>query len=221
MTEQQLRASVVDAAESWVGCKEANGTHKPIIDLYNSHKPLARGYPLQYTDQWCSGFASAAAIKAGLTNIIPTEVGCGEHIKLFQALGAWEENDAYIPKPGDYLFYDWQAEGEGDNVGWADHVGIVTACDGKTITVIEGNKDHAVGYRRVPVDGPTIRGFGVPDYASLADKPQKKDPWWQPYADWVVTNDIANGARGDEPATRGEVWAMLQRMADKIKEGVI
>ncbi len=86
MTEQQLRASVVDAAESWVGCKESNGTHKPIIDLYNSHKPLARGYPLQYTDQWCSGFASAAAIKAGLTNIIPTEVGCGEHIKLFQAL---------------------------------------------------------------------------------------------------------------------------------------
>ena len=40
-----------------------------IIDLYNSHKPLARGYPVKYTDAWCSTFASAVAIQAGLTSI--------------------------------------------------------------------------------------------------------------------------------------------------------
>lgn len=221
MTEQQLRQLVVDAAESWVGCKESDGSHKPIIDLYNSHKPLARGYPVKYTDQWCSTFASAAAIKAGLTQIIPTECGCEEHIKRFQAIGAWVEDDAYVPQPGDYIFYDWQDKGQGDNTGRADHVGIVVECDGKTITVIEGNKNNAVGYRKIPVNGQYIRGFGVPDYASLADKPVQKEPWWKPYADWTVENDIADGTRGDAPATRGEVWAMLARMAQKIKEGVI
>ena len=72
MTEQELRQSVVRIAQGWLGCKESNGSHKKIIDLYNSHKPLARGYPVKYTDAWCSTFASAVAIKAGLTDIIPT-----------------------------------------------------------------------------------------------------------------------------------------------------
>ena len=44
MTEKELRQKVVDTAVSYLGCKEANGSHRKIIDLYNSHKPLARGY---------------------------------------------------------------------------------------------------------------------------------------------------------------------------------
>nr|WP_325303053.1 hypothetical protein [uncultured Oscillibacter sp.] len=40
-----------------------------IIDLYSSHRPLARDYPVKYTDAWCSTFASAVAIQAGLTSI--------------------------------------------------------------------------------------------------------------------------------------------------------
>ena len=35
---------------SWIGYSEANGKFKQIIDLYNSHKPLARGYAVKYTD---------------------------------------------------------------------------------------------------------------------------------------------------------------------------
>lgn len=215
MTEQQLRQSVVDAAESWVGCKESNGSHKPIIDLYNSHKPLARGYKVKYTDPWCATTVSAAAIKANLTNIIPTECSCSAQIRLLQALGSWEENDAYVPKPGDLIYYDWEDTGKGDNAGAPDHVGIVTACDGKTITVIEGNKNNAVGYRKIPVNGKTIRGFGVPNYASLADKPTQKEPWYQKDMEWVVENDISDGTRPGDPVTRAEVWAMLKRLSEK------
>lgn len=40
-----------------------------------------------------------------------------EAIALFQALGSWVENDAYTPEPGDYIFYDWQDSGVGDNTG--------------------------------------------------------------------------------------------------------
>ena len=232
MTGQDLRNRVVTAAQGWLGRKESDGSHRAIIDLYNSHKPLARGYPVKYTDPWCAAFASAAAIQAGLTGIIPTECGCEEYIKRFRALGAWVEEDGYIPSPGDYIFYDWQDDGKGDCTGRADHVGIVTSCDGKTVTVIEGNLNSAVGCRTLPVNGRYIRGYGAPDYASLAEEPDKKEPctvpaqpappcavtqasppWWQPYADWAVEQGIADGTRGDEPCTRGECWAMLKRLS--------
>ena len=55
MTETQLRRKVVNQIKSWVGYNDADGSHKKIIDIYNSHKPLARGYKLKYTDAWCAG----------------------------------------------------------------------------------------------------------------------------------------------------------------------
>ena len=60
-------------AREWIGRNEADGTHKGIIDVYNGHTPLARGYRVKYTDAWCATFVSAVAIKCGLTEIIPTE----------------------------------------------------------------------------------------------------------------------------------------------------
>ena len=169
MTEQEARAKVVSIAQSYIGCKESDGSHKKIIDLYNSHKPLARGYAVKYTDAWCSTFASAVAIAAGLTDIIPTECGCEKHIALFKALGSWQENDAYVPAPGDYIFYDWQDGtnyADTDNTGAADHVGIVEKVSGQTITVIEGNYSNAVKRRTLAVNGRYIRGYGVPKYGS-------------------------------------------------------
>ncbi len=166
MTEQEARAKVVSIAQSYIGCKESDGSHKKIIDLYNSHKPLARGYAVKYTDAWCSTFASAVAIAAGLTDIIPTECGCEKHIALFKALGSWQENDAYVPAPGDYIFYDWNDSGVGDCTGAADHVGIVEKVSGQTITVIEGNYSNAVKRRTLAVNGRYIRGYGVPKYGS-------------------------------------------------------
>ena len=168
MTENELRSKVVSIAQSYIGCKESDGSHKKIIDLYNSHKPLARGYAVKYTDAWCSTFASAVAIAAGLTDIIPTECGCEKHIELFKKLGSWQENDAYVPAPGDYIFYDWDDSGAGDNKGGSDHVGIVEKVSGSTITVIEGNNSDSVKRRTIAVNGRYIRGFGVPNYASKA-----------------------------------------------------
>lgn len=173
MTEKELRQKVVEIAKSYYGCKESDGSHRKIVDLYNSHKPLARGVALKYTDAWCAGFASAVAIQAGLTDIIPTEVGCGKFTELFKKIGRWVENDAYVPSAGDYIFYDWEDGANyqtADNTGAPDHVGIVCEVNGTTITVIEGNKNNAVGYRKLAVNGRYIRGYGVPDYASKADR---------------------------------------------------
>ena len=40
--EKERRLQIVQAAQGWLGSKEEDGTHEPIIDLYNSHTPLAR-----------------------------------------------------------------------------------------------------------------------------------------------------------------------------------
>lgn len=158
------RQKLVNMAASYIGCKEADGSHRQIIDIYNGHKPLARSYAVKYTDAWCATFVSAMAIKCGLTDIIPTECGCGQMIQLFQKLGAWQENDAHVPQPGDVIFYDWDDSGVGDNTGWPDHVGIVESVSSSDIKVIEGNMSDAVGRRTLKVNSRYIRGYGVPAY---------------------------------------------------------
>lgn len=218
MTEQQLRAAFVAAAEGWVGRKESDGSHREIIDLYNTQQPLPRGYKMTYKDDWCAAFVTAAAIKAGLTAIIPMECSCNKQIEQLKQMGCWEEDDAYVPQPGDLIYYDWDDNGVGDNRGVADHVGIVTGCDGKDTTVIEGNKNDAVGYRKIAVNGKTIRGYGRPNFAAFADKPAQNVPWWQADSDWVAEMGISDGQRAGDPATRAEVWAMLHRTYNKLKE---
>lgn len=161
------RERVVAQARAWIGKKEADGSHREIIDTYNTKKPLARGYRVKYTDAWCATFVSAVAIKCGVTDIIPTECGCGQQLILFKILGELVENDAYRPKPGDIIYYDWQDSGYGDNTGWPDHVGIVEKVAGNTITVIEGNKGDAVGRSILQVNGRYIRAYGVPKYKDI------------------------------------------------------
>ena len=158
------RTKVIEQARAWIGCNEADGTHKKIIDIYNTQNPLPRRYKVQYTDAWCATFVSAVAVKLGYTAIIPTECSCNYMIQGFKNIGCWVENDAYVPKPGDVIFYDWQDSGSGDNLGSSDHVGYVDSCDGVNIFAIEGNKNNAVERRTLKVNGRYIRGFGVPKY---------------------------------------------------------
>ena len=165
--EAALRMKLVETAESYLGCNEADGSHQQIIDIYNAHEPLAVGYMVQYTDSWCSTFVSCVSIASGLTEIIPTECSCERHIALFQELGTWDEQDSGIPLPGDLIFYDWNMEKPGECTGWSDHIGIVVGTKWPFIKVIEGNYQDSVGYRILMIDDVQIRGFAKPDYASL------------------------------------------------------
>lgn len=166
------RQMFVDTAVSFLGRNEADGSHREIIDIYNSHKPYAMGWAMTYTAPWCDAFVSAIAIKCGMTNIIPTECGCERHIELFKKRGDWVESDDYTPKPGDIVFYDWQDNGVGDNKGESDHVGIVVSVGTKNLKIIEGNISNKVGYRTIDKNGKFIRGFAVPKFDEA--KPEVK-----------------------------------------------
>lgn len=164
--EKDARLSVVASAEKWLGANESDGSHKEIIDLYNSHEPLAQDYTVKYTDSWCAVFVSAAAIDSGHAGIIPTECGCQRQIELFQKMGRWQEDDNYLPLPGDIVYYSWGKQPLfSDCSGWSNHVGIVVGTAGPFIKVIEGNKNDRVAYRYVLRGFFQIRGFGLPNYS--------------------------------------------------------
>ena len=149
---------LIAVAMGWLGYSEANGKHREIIDLYNSHTPRARGYAVTYSDAWCATFVSACAIKAGMTDIIPLECGCEEQVKLFQKLGCWEEDGKVVPEAGWIIYYNWD-QGYQPNNGFSDHVGIVVSVDSGLIKIIEGNNNDRVGYRTIPVGWGYIRGM--------------------------------------------------------------
>ncbi len=194
-------SKLVEQAKAWLGFKESNGTHKAIIDVYNAHKPLARGYKVKYTDEWCATFVSAVAIKLGYTDIIPTECGCPQMLEHFKKLGCWVENEAKTPNAGDIIFYDWEDNGVGDNQGRPNHVGIVEKVSGSTITVIEGNYDCSVKRRTLKVNGKNIRGYGAPKYDAQPETPKpthkpivekKPDVIYQVYAGGKWWGEIKN-----------------------------
>ena len=169
MTELDLRNHVVATATAYLGRKESDGSHKAIIDLYNSHRPLARGYAVKYTDAWCATYVSAVAIACGLTDIMPTECSCAKMVELYKKKGRWQESDSYKPQLGDVVMYDWGDSGSGDNTGSPDHVGIVAYISGNSMKIIEGNISNSVAYRALSVNGKYIRGYCLPDYASKAN----------------------------------------------------
>lgn len=164
--------TIINMARSWIGKNEADGSHKDIIDIYNSHRPLARGYAVKYTDHWCATFVSALSVACGATSIIPTECSCEKMIQLFKKLGVWIEDENRTPRAGDIIFYDWDDNGIGDNRGYSDHVGIVEEVSGNNITVIEGNYCDSVKRRTIVVNARYIRGFATPKYDEASVSPK-------------------------------------------------
>ena len=171
-TEKQLRNQLVATAESYLGVKRGEPRHKLIINTFNKVKP--DGWAMTYTAAWCAAFASACAIETfGISKAkkyFPLSANCGTIITKAKSLGIWIESDSYKPGIGDWILYDWDDSGKGDNKGGPDHVGIVKKATKKKITVIEGNKGSKseVGIREIAVDGRYIRGFVTPNYSAMA-----------------------------------------------------
>ncbi len=161
---------VLNVMRGWLGYSEANGKFKQIIDLYNSVKPLPRGYAVKYTDEWCDTTVSAAGIKAGCSELIGRECGCEEHVKIFKQLGIWIEDGTITPKAGDIILYNWDKATQ-PNDGYSDHIGFVESVSNGQITCIEGNKGETVARRVITVGNGYIRGYARPKYSGAGNVP--------------------------------------------------
>ena len=170
MTENEIRQKVIDKAKSYLGIKEYSKEHRNIVDVFNTVKP--DGGAMTLSAPWCACFVSAVEIetigKSNAKSICPLSYNCGTIISKAKKMGIWIESDSYSPKGADWIMYDWQDSGKGDNTGSSDHVGIVEKVGNKEITVIEGNKNDRVERRKLKVNGRYIRGFVAIPYKQIA-----------------------------------------------------
>lgn len=227
MTELELRQKAVAQFKAWLGYSEADGRYRKIVDLYNAIRPLPVGYTLQYSDEWCAATVSAVGQALSMTDVILPECSCPRMIELYDERGQWIEDDAYVPQIGDIVLYDWQDTGAGDNRGNPDHVGMVAAVNGTTLTIIEGNNGNAVACRTLQVNGRYIRGYCLPNYASKATSAAGDASDWSLEArEWAVSIGLFQGS-GTLPdgtpdyqwkrhPTREELVEVLHRFAVHI-----
>ena len=169
-TKGTTAKDIIKTMQGWIGKSKAKQTHRDIIDLYNSHTPLAVGYKVKYTDDYCDTTLSAAFIKNNAVDLIGgTECGVERHIQLFKKAGIWQENGSVTPQPGWIITYNWD-DGTQPNDGFADHIGIVEKVQGNTITTIEGNIGNGgnVARNTLKVANGNIRGYAIPKYANAA-----------------------------------------------------
>lgn len=192
---------VLNVARGWIGYSEKNGKHKEILNIYNSHKPLARGYKIKATDSWCDCFVSACAIKAGAVDLIGTEVGCEKHIAIFKKKGIWNEDGSIKPQVGDIILFNWDDSTQ-SNDGHADHIGIVEQVYGNTIVCIEGNYNDAVGRRTINVGWGYIRGYARPKYSGVGTSAVIKKKSIDTIANEVIRGMWGSGAARKNALTK-------------------
>lgn len=211
---------VLNVMRSWIGYSEANGKYIEILNVYNSHKPLARGYAIKPSDEWCDATVSAAAIKARAVDLIGTEVGVEKHVDIFKRKGIWIEDGSIKPQAGDIIVFNWDDSSQ-PNDGWSDHIGYVEQVSGNTITCIEGNMSERVGRRTINVGWGYIRGFARPKYASggVAPKPNP-DKSISEVAQEVIQGAWGNGdARKNALTAAGYDYATVQAEVNRILGG--
>lgn len=156
--------NVLNLMRSWIGRNEADGSHRSIVDIYNSYLPHPRGYALTYNDAWCDATVSAAFVSLKAVDLIGgIECGVEEHVKKFQAAGIWNEDGSATPRPGDLIVYNWDDDTQ-PNDGYSDHIGVVETVVNGQITTIEGNASNQVKRCIIPVGYGYIRGFARPKY---------------------------------------------------------
>ena len=194
MPQTSLRQTVASCARSLVGLKESDGSHRRVIDAYNSIRPLPRGYQMGDTDPWCAAFVSAVGQLCGLTALLLPECSCPAMTALYRKAGRWQGREGANPAPGDVVMYDW----DGDGV--PEHTGLLLSRSGDMLEVAEGNLADAVGIRRIDRKNPAILGFCLPDYeaAVAGETPAAQPSKPKPIPGGSLTLPVlSRGARGE------------------------
>lgn len=225
MTEMELRELFVKSLGVYYGAAEGDERHREIIDYYNTLKPLPRGYFMTYSADWCVAFAVAVAVKLKMTDIIFPECSCTKEIQLYKAVGRFTDDKHYVPKPGDFLIFDWNP-GSGP-----DHWATVVRVTGDVIRTIEGNMGDKVWHRDVKIGDERIYGYCLPDYAAKAGKEEPmskfKDvpdgKWYSKPIEKAAELGLMAGISETEfglgqPVTREQLATVVVKLYEALKQ---
>lgn len=144
-----------------------------------------------YSGEWCHRFADWLAMNAGMPmDMIPNDSNCGtgmvwfinnaksggflfknaEHkarfISNYSAVNHLDADltaaeEAYVPAPGDYIYFRWTNAASSVNVS---HVGIVATVGENSLTTWEGNSGGKVVNRTFALNDVQIVGYGKLNY---------------------------------------------------------
>ena len=178
---------VLAVAKSQLGYRES--TRNYIVNEDGRKLGYSRygdWYGNSYGD-WCAMFVSFCLHYAEVdVEMVPLEAGCQRWINLLsdEEYDLYRDNESYIPKPGDLIFFDWQNYTE-EELRHSDHIGLVadvifekdspenvvgTAIPEDAeekvirpirIKTIEGNASDEVRYVTYDADDDHIMGYGV------------------------------------------------------------
>ncbi|MCI8525382.1 MAG: CHAP domain-containing protein [Oscillospiraceae bacterium] len=122
-------------------------------------EPYWSWYGFDCRVNWCACFVSWCADQCGYldADVLPKFSYCTAGIQWFQDAGLWQDR-TFEPRPGDLIFFDWEADGV------SDHVGIVEKTENGTIYTVEGNCNDACKQSAYALGSEVIFGFGTPNY---------------------------------------------------------
>ena len=155
-------------AETQLGYQESERNY---IELENgSLKGYTRygaWYGVPYGD-WCAMFVSFCLDYAGVEDF-PLHCNCDRWVDILAESELYAEADAYMPRPGDLVFFDYKRSGttSDDAPAQANHVAIVAEVIPATpdkpaeLITIEGNRNDAVCCETRSLDDPRIIGYGM------------------------------------------------------------
>ena len=181
-------------------------SHDKVVELYNKIKPLPVGYILKNTDDWCAAYVSTILYYAGYKKIC--ECSVPRMIQIAKMLKIWKTG--IKPKIGDLVIYDW------DSIKDGDHVGIIIAINGNSLTVKEGNKNNAIGIRVINYYDSKITGFIVIPYEN-AEKTKENTKNSYKTVDEIVSAIIA-GKFGNGEDRKNNLYNYFQNLVNiKLK----
>lgn len=112
-------------------------------------------YGFESRVEWCACFASWCAEQSGMvaSGQVLKFSSCAVGASWFQGQGRWK-GKGYTPSAGDFIFFDWNKDGQ------VDHVGIVVNVANGRVNTIEGNTSNMVARRSYQLGGIVIVGYG-------------------------------------------------------------
>jgi hypothetical protein len=115
---------------------------------------------VQATDDWCAIFVLWCAGHANVSySVIPYYYGPNNMRDKLHQRGLFQSSYSSAVQQGDLIFLKGTSADP-------QHIGIVYAVSGSTITIVDGNHFETVAYRTLSLTDSTIVGYGLPNYPS-------------------------------------------------------
>lgn len=154
---------LVAVAESQIGYQESDQNYMVSeAELKKGYTRYGDWYGSPYED-WCAMFVSFCLNYAGIPEeAFPREASCPGWVKKLQSetCGLYREPQAYTPKAGDLIFFDWDGDLSADHVGVIAELLAATETESASIRTIEGNSDNCVQEKVYEMNEAAILGFG-------------------------------------------------------------